>query len=166
MSSKPTIHARRASFSASKALDRIAEDLSAIKKEDGLTWGDIGRVLGKGEDQASKYGSGLAEMSVTSFLLASREWNGRFANGVLSLIGMKLVEVGGDLSSDSEKLSRILKLAHLISAALTDIETPGTVDDDELAQIGAEALDEATRAIDALRARMSTARLSLVGGAA
>ena len=164
MSSKPTIYARRSSFSDSKALDRIATDLTAIKQEDELTWADIGRVLGKGDDQAAKYGNGSAEMSVTSFLLAAREWNGRFANGVLGMIGMKLVEADADLSTDGEKLSRILKLAHLISAALTDMETPGQIDDDELDEIGSAALDEASRAIDALRARLNNKpALSLVG---
>lgn len=156
MNTKPQIHGRRSSFSASKAIERVGEDLEAIKKDDGLTWGDIGRVLGKSEDQASKYANGLAEMSVTSFLLGCREWNGRFANGVLSLIGMKLTETNAETTSDSEKLCRILRLAHLISAAMTDLETPGAIDDVELREIGSEALDEASRAIDALRARLVT----------
>ena len=166
MSAKPQIHGRRASFSASVALSQLGEDLSAIRKEDGLTWKDVGRVLGKSEDRAANYATALSEMPVSAFLLGCREWNGRFANGVLSLIGMKLTEIGSDTSTDGEKLCRILRLAHLLSAAMTDMETPGSVDEGELREIGADALDEASRAIDALRARLARldqARLEIVG---
>lgn len=155
MSSKPQIHGRRSSFSVSTALQQIGDDLANIRREDGLTWKDVGRVLGKSDDRASDYANALSEMPVSAFLLGCREWNGRFANGVLSLIGMKLVETDADRSSDSEKLSHILKLAHLVSSALTDMETPGSVDDGELRAIGSETLDEASRAIDALRARLA-----------
>ncbi|MFT3966846.1 MAG: hypothetical protein QM690_13295 [Sphingobium sp.] len=152
--SSPQIHGRRASFSASKAVDQLGEDLEAIKKADGLTWADVGRVLGKSDDQAAKYASGLAEMSVTSFLLGCREWNGRLGNGVLALIGQKLSPVDAEDVSDSDKLCRILRLAHLLSQAMSDDDTPGAVDDDEIKSIGIAALDDAARAIDALRHRL------------
>ncbi|MFD1104602.1 hypothetical protein [Sphingobium olei] len=155
MNTKPQIHGRRSSFSVSAALQQIGDDLSDIRKEDSLTWKDVGRVLGKSDDRASDYANALSEMPVSAFLLGCREWNGRFANGVLSLIGMKLVEINADATTDGEKLCHILKLAHLISAAMTDLETPGAIDDGELKEIGAEALDEASRAIDALRARLA-----------
>lgn len=155
MTSKPQIHGRRSSFSASAALAQLGEDLSAIRKEDGLTWKDVGRVIGKSDDRASDYATAISEMPVSAFLLGCREWNGRFANGVLGLIGMKLTEIGVDAYSDGEKLSHILRVAHLLAAALGDMETPGSVDDDELRDIGSEALDEAQRAIDALRLRLS-----------
>lgn len=156
MSNKPQIHGRRSSFSVSAALDRMGEDLGNIRREDGLTWADVGRVMGKSDDRAADYARALSEMPVSAFLLACREWNGRFANGVLGMIGMKLVEAGPDSTTDSEKLSRILRLAHLVSEALTDMETPGRVDDDELDAIGSAALDEAQRAIDAFRARLNS----------
>ncbi|WP_148648335.1 hypothetical protein [Sphingobium cupriresistens] len=155
MTRNPQIHGRRSSFSASVALAQLGDDLTNIRKEDGLTWKDVGRVLGKSEDRASNYATALAEMPVSSFLLGCREWNGRFGNGVLGLIGMKLTEIGADTYSDGEKLSHILRVAHLLAAALGDMETPGTVDDDELREIGSEALDEAQRAIDAMRVRLS-----------
>lgn len=159
MTTTPQIHGRRSSFSVSAALQQIGDDLAAIRDEDRLTWTDVGRVLGKSDDRARDYSNALSEMPVSAFLLGCREWNGRFANGVLSLIGMKLVEIGMDAYSDGEKLSHILRVAHLLAAALGDLETPGTVDDGELRDIGSEALDEAQRAIDALRVRL--ARLNI-----
>lgn len=69
---------QRSIFSASSVLDAIASELTVIKHEDGLTDGDIGRVLGRSEDQAAKYRTGLAEMGVVAFAAAKREWNGRF----------------------------------------------------------------------------------------
>jgi len=162
MTHKPQIHGRRSSFPASVALAQLGEDLTNIRKEDGLTWKDVGRVLGKSEDRASNYATALAEMPVSAFLLGCREWNGRFGNGVLSLIGMKLVETDTETVNDSQKLARILRLASLIGDALVDIETPGAVDDNELENIGSEVLDEASRAIDALRGRLARAGLRSV----
>lgn len=42
----------RVVFSASAVMDAIAEELTAIKREDNLTDEDIGRVLGKSDDMA------------------------------------------------------------------------------------------------------------------
>lgn len=72
------IHGKRPVFSASAVLDAIAGDLSLIKAQDRLTHADLGRVLGKSEDQAAKYCEGTAEMGVVAFAAAKREWNGRF----------------------------------------------------------------------------------------
>lgn len=63
--------ASRPVFSASAVLDAIAAELTVIKHEDGLTYADIGRVLGKSEDQAAKYCAGFADMGVVSFAAGS-----------------------------------------------------------------------------------------------
>jgi hypothetical protein len=154
--SSPQIHGMRPSFSVSAALERLGEDLANIRKEDGLTWKDVGRVLGKSDDRASDYANALSEMPVSAFLLGCREWNGRLGNGVMGMIGQKLAPVEAEEVSDSDKLCRILRLAHLLSQALTDDDTPGSVDADELKGIGLAALDDAARGIDALRHRLMT----------
>ena len=73
---------QRSIFSASHVLQAIAAELSTIKHEDGLTDADIGRVLGKSEDQAAKYRTGLAEMGIVAFAAGKREWNGRFTGAL------------------------------------------------------------------------------------
>ena len=151
--SAPHIHGRWRSFSVSKAVDKLGETLKSIKEEDGLSWKEVGRILGKSDDRASDYASGLSEMPVGAFLLACREWNGRFANAALALIGQKLAPIDDADCSDPEKLCRVLKLAHLIGTAIADVKTPGVIDDDELDGINAADLDDAARAIDALRTR-------------
>lgn len=70
--------ARRTAYSASNAVAALAEALTEIKAEDGLTDADIGAVLGKSEDQAAKYRTGLATMDAVTFGRGKREWNGRF----------------------------------------------------------------------------------------
>jgi hypothetical protein len=150
----PQIHGKPRGFSVSNALEVLGADLRTIKDEDGMSWKDVGRVLGKSDDRASDYANALSEMPVSAFLLGCREWNGRFANGVMGLIGQKVGPVDGNEMSDSAKLSRILRLAHLLSQAMTDDDSPGAVDDEELREIGAEPLDEAARGIDALRERL------------
>jgi len=151
----PHIHGKLASFSASNALETIGADLRKIKDEDGLSWKDVGRVLGKSDDRAADYASAISEMPVTSFLLGLREWNGRLGGNVLALIGQKLGPADVGDMTDNEKLSHILRLAHLMSVALSDEKTPGVADDEELCAIGSEALDEAARSIDALRSRLA-----------
>jgi len=70
--------ARRTAYSASNAVDALAMALTEIKEQDHLTDADIGAVLGKSDDQAAKYRTGLATMDAVTFGRGKREWNGRF----------------------------------------------------------------------------------------
>lgn len=153
MNPAPHIHGRWRSFSVSNALDKLGTALKSIKDEDGLSWKEVGRVLGKSDDRASDYANALSEMPVGAFLLGCREWNGRLANDVFGMIGMKLVPTDGADISDTEKLCRVLKLAHLLSAAIADTKSPGIVDDDELEAFTTADLEAAESAIGSLRAR-------------
>lgn len=74
----PTIGRNRSVFSASHAVEALANALSRIKSEDGLTFADMGAMLGKSGDQAAKYCDGSATMDAVTFGRAKREWNGRF----------------------------------------------------------------------------------------
>ncbi|RVT93719.1 hypothetical protein [Sphingomonas crocodyli] len=155
MTAQPGIHGKRRTFAVSDAVDTLGESLAAIREADGLTWKDVGRVLGRSEDQASQYAKGTAEMGFTSFLLGLREWNGRFGADVLAMIGVKSVPLDSEDMTDNERLAKLLHLAHLLSLTLLD---DGKVDDDELQAIGSKALDDAARGIEALRQRLSALR--------
>lgn len=74
----PTIPGKKPTYSASNALAAIGKAIGEIKAEDGLTWADIGAVLGVSDDQASKYADGTAAMNAVTFGRGKREWNGRF----------------------------------------------------------------------------------------
>lgn len=112
----PAIHGKRPVFSASAVLDAIASDLSAIKTEDNLTDADIGRVLGKSEDQAAKYRTGLAEMGIVAFAAAKREWNGRFTGSLDRLC----VESRPAVHTDRQAQSTVLAAALALAKALED----------------------------------------------
>jgi hypothetical protein len=148
LSVKTIVRSYRA-ISASKLVDQAADALTQIKAEDELTDADMGAALGKHSDQAAKYRTGLAEMSMVTFIRACERWNGRFADAVLAKIGMKLVPLEGDEAVDQSTASCITKLLLHLSVALED----GKVDDRELAGMRT-ALDEAGRAIDAMRAKL------------
>lgn len=149
----PQIHGRWRSFSVSKALDTLGASLRTIRDEDGLTWKEVGRIIGKSDDRASDYANGLSEMPVGAFLLACREWNGRFANAALSMIGMSLVPAATDDVTDTTKVARLSRLLALMTAAIADVRTPGEIDDEELDTITDEELDEAESAIAVIRQR-------------
>lgn len=141
-----TSTARRPVFSASAVMDAIASELSTIKHEDGLTDADIGRVLGKSEDQAAKYRSGLSEMGVVAFAAAKREWNGRFT-GALDRLCVDS-RPGTDVC-DRRGHSSILQAALALSVALED----GAVTPEEVRQNRA-TLENARAAIDAQLAKL------------
>jgi DNA-binding IclR family transcriptional regulator len=135
----PTIDGKRAVFSASTVLAAIGSELSAIKHADGLTWGDLGRVLGKSEDQAAKYADGTAEMGVVAFAAAKREWNGRFTGALDRLC----VESRPGKACDRKSTNRILAAAMALSVALED----GEVDPEEV-RANRATLEAARDAID------------------
>lgn len=146
----PTNNGRYRTVSASKLLETLGASIGRIKSRDELTYADVGRVFGKGDDQAAKYKEGIAEMGVTSFLFGCKEWDGSFANDALGLIGMKLVTIETDAATDRDTLSALTGLLHEVAVALAD---DGKIDDRELLSMRDE-LDAAGRAIDALRERL------------
>lgn len=129
---------QRSIFSASSVLDAIASELTIIKYEDGLTDADIGRVLGKSEDQAAKYRTSLAEMGVVAFAAAKREWNGRFTGRFDRLC----VESRPGKVCDRSTLTLVLDAAACLSKALED----GVITSEEVRENRA-ALEEAAAAI-------------------
>ncbi|SDC30130.1 hypothetical protein SAMN05444678_102240 [Sphingomonas sp. YR710] len=158
MSAVQQIHGKRRSFAVSDALSTLGADLAKIREEDGLTWADVGRVLGKSDDRAADYAKAISEMPVSAFLLGLREWNGRFGGRVLAMIGQQIGPLSSADMSDNERLSHLLHLAHLLSLALLD---DGQVDDGELRGIGSAALDNAARGIAALRTRLAAIEATL-----
>lgn len=114
--SNPAIHKHRPVFSASKAVDAIAQALTEIKVQDGLTDADLGAVLGKSGDQAAKYRTGLAVMDAVTFGRAKREWNGRFTGYFDRLC----VESRQNAICDRGTVTDLLTAVTALNAALED----------------------------------------------
>lgn len=112
----PAIVTNRMVFSASHAVEALARSLSRIKSEDGLTFADMGAVLGKSGDQAAKYCDGSATMDAVTFGRAKREWNGRFTGEFDRLCE----ESRPAAFHPRECESTILKAALALSVALQD----------------------------------------------
>lgn len=103
-------------FSASAVLDVLAEALSTIRREDALTFADMAAILGKSEDQASKYCAGSAAMDAITFARAKREWSGRFTGGLDRLCTEGRIGKDGDRA----RQSKVLRAALALSIALED----------------------------------------------
>jgi hypothetical protein len=144
----PQIHGRRSSFSASNVLNALGRGLTQIRDGDGLTWKDVGRALGKSEDRAAQYAGGSGDMGVISFLLGCREWNGRFANEALAMIGMKLVPLDRGEVSDRRFSTILAEMMAAWNKALED----GEVTEEELVAMQA-LLDATGRAVDARKTK-------------
>ena len=125
----PHIHGPRRTFSASAALDAQNAVLTDIKTEDGATWADIGRVLGKSDDRAAAYANTASAIDLPTFLFACREWGGRFADPILALAGGRWADAGAVCTGDdpaSLTLSRLLP-------AIISAELDGSTTSEELA---------------------------------
>lgn len=134
--------AKRPVFSASTVLASIGADLARIKSEDGLTYNDIGAVLGKSEDQAAKYCAGEADMGVVSFARGKREWNGRFTGSLDRLCADSRPAALAGRAVES----KVLKAALALSVALED---DNQIDAGEVLRHRAD-LEAARDAIDGL----------------
>jgi hypothetical protein len=139
------------SVSASRLVEEVAATLSAIKEQDGLSDADLGAEIGKGEDSARAYRTGFSTMDMVTFLRGCQRWNGRFANDVLALIGMRLaaIEDTRNAVSDRAKESAVLKAALALSIALADDDLS-----DEDIRKNRGSLENARDAIDALLSRI------------
>lgn len=125
MSLQRNIERERPVFSASSVLDVIAEALSAIRRDDRLTFADMAAVLGKSEDQAAKYCAGSAVMDAVTFARAKREWNGRFTGPLDRLCH----DSRPTADADRARQSKVLKAALALSIALED---DGEISPDEV----------------------------------
>jgi hypothetical protein len=142
------IHSRYRTVPASLLLDTLGKSLSTIKDEDRATDADLGQVLGKSEDRAGAYRAGAGDMGVVSFLRGCREWDGRFANDVLSLVGMRLTPIADTAMDESQSLAALGELIAKKAVALAD----NKIDDAELEAMWPE-IERVAGFIDQLRAR-------------
>lgn len=132
-------------FSASSVLDVVADALTAIRRDDRLTFTDMAAVLGKSEDQAAKYCGGSQEMGVVAYARAKREWNGRFSGALDRLCE----QTRPGKINDHAATNSILKAALALSVALED----GKVDPEEV-RANRSTLENARDAIEAQLAKL------------
>lgn len=121
---KPHIHGTRRTFTASAAVDVQNSVLTDIKTEDGATWLDIGRVLGKSDDRAAAYANTASPIDMPTFLAGCREWGGRFADPFLALAGGRWAEAGSTCTGDDPaSLTLATLLTSIIAAELDGVTT-------------------------------------------
>jgi hypothetical protein len=138
----PAKHRR---LSASAIREAIAADLMQIKAEDGLTFDDIGRVLGKSPDQAARYCDGTASMCAETYTFAREAWNGRFTGRLDALLASV-----PDTVPDRKKGSSIARANFAVSVMLEDDD----ITDDEIRR-NRKILEEGRDAFDALLRRIA-----------
>lgn len=126
--SGPHIHGNRRTFSASGAVDTQNAILTSIKTDDGATWADIGRVLGKSDDRAAAYANTASPIDLPTFLAGCHEWGGRFADPLLALAGGRWADAGAVCTGDD---SAALTLAQLLPAIIA-VEADGITEAHEL----------------------------------
>jgi uncharacterized tellurite resistance protein B-like protein len=104
-------------------------------------------LLGKSDDQAAKYRTGLAVMDAVTFGRGKREWNGRFT-GYFD----RLCEDSRPRPNDQHGQTTILAAALALSVALED----GTITPEEV-RANRATLENARDAIDAQLSKLRPA---------
>lgn len=122
----PHIHVRRKTFSASAAVDTQNAVITGIKQEDGATWADVGRVLGKSDDRAAAYANTASPIDLPTFLAGCHEWGGRFADPLLALVGGRWADAGAICTGDDPASLTLASLLPAIIAAELDGVTTAT----------------------------------------
>lgn len=149
--SDPHISGMRRFASASSLIEATGEAIRKIKKDDNLTWAEVGEVFGVEEDQATRYGNGNSEMGFVKWLRGCRAWNGRFSVAA-PLAGLSFMPQDAALRrADVQRgmLSLTLVIADLQKAMLD-----GDLDDDELEAMDG-LIDQADQFLDALKQRQA-----------
>lgn len=153
--SAPLIHGRRGFVTASSLLGAAGKALTAIKEEDDLTWKDIGDAINKSDDQAAKYGAGLATMDFITFFRACICWNGRFANTVFALGDLHLSESA--VSDNTTEIRRGMLAFSELMVGLQRAMLDEELNEDEIEELGS-MIETAGAFLDQLRNRLSHIR--------
>ena len=102
---------------ASVVRSTLGDAMGRIRSEEGLTWVELAELIGKGDDQTTRYVDASATMDVTTFYRAKQLWNGRFTGDA-----DKLVSDAAEPISPRRTQSCVTKLAFELAAALEDGE--------------------------------------------
>ena len=145
-------HGLAPDFSATSALQSMADVLTDIKRRDQLTDGAIGDVLHKSPDRVRDYRLADSDMGLVTFLRAIRRW-GDDMNPVLALAGYRLARTDRAETCDMAKGVTLSAALHRVLDAVRD----GTICADELAGM-ADEIRDAGAVMDELRDRLARAR--------
>lgn len=145
-------HGLAPDFSATSALQAVADVLTEIKRRDQLTDGAIGDVLHKSPDRVRDYRLADSDMGLVTFLRAVRRW-GEDLNPVLALAGYRLTRSERAATCDMAKGITLSAALHRVLDAVRD----GKISRDELAGM-ADEITEAGCVMDELRSRLAEAR--------
>lgn len=157
---EPRFHGRYRTVPSSLMLDVLGASLATIKDEDKATDADLGAVLGKSDDRVAEYRKGGGDMGVVSFLRGCKAWDGRFANDVLGLVGMKLVPLDAGEASDQASVTTFLRFATELSL---DLEDDARICDHDLEDNRA-LIEKVGRIVDGYRERLRSHTVAMLTG--
>jgi hypothetical protein len=123
----------------------LGDALGRIRSEEGLTWVELAELIGKGDDQTTRYVDASASMDVATFYRAKQLWNGRFTGEADRLISPATPEQHGQAAQ-----SLLLKAALALSVALED----GKLTVQEIRD-NRSTLEQSRDAIEALLGRLT-----------
>lgn len=129
---------------ASTIRTALGDALGRIRSEEGLTWVELAELIGKGDDQTTRYVDASASMDVATFYRAKQLWNGRFTGAA-----DRLVQDAAPQQDAQAAQSSILKAALSLSVALED----GLLTDDEI-RANQKTLEQSLDAIRGLLGRV------------
>jgi transcriptional regulator with XRE-family HTH domain len=98
----------------------LGASLRAIRDEDGVTTADLAKSLGRSKASAERYIAGERAMPFSTFVRGCKQWDGRFADGVLAYAGMRLVPIEAVPLTGQQGLAGVCSFAAKLAEALRD----------------------------------------------
>ncbi|KQN91565.1 hypothetical protein ASE90_01815 [Sphingomonas sp. Leaf67] len=117
----------------------------------------VGKALGCDEKTVRNARDETSTLRI-DFLANALGLNPLALDGFLARAGRRSVPAECVGAADGDALCNLLKVSHLLSMALSDRQSPGSLDDAELMAIPPDALDACASAISAMQTRQSAVR--------
>jgi hypothetical protein len=113
---KPTIHGVAPRFAASNLLESVGDAIARAKRNNGMTFADIGAVFGKSDDVAASYAAGHSDMPLSAFVRGVGGLGDDIGNAALAFIGRKLVPIDGTApTDDAAKLAPVARAVAMVA---------------------------------------------------
>lgn len=112
---KPTIYNLPLRFAASNMLEAVGDAIARAKRNNGMTYADVGAAFGKSDDVAASYAAGHSDMPLSAFIRGTAALGDDIGNAALAFIGRKLAPIEGTAATDDA--GKLAPLARAVAMA-------------------------------------------------
>ena len=124
---KPTIQGFALRFAASNLLETVGDAIARAKRNNGMTYADVGAAFGKSDDVAASYAAGHSDMPLSAFVRGVGGLGDDVGNAAFAFIGRKLVPIDTpEPTPDTSKLAPAARAVTMLAECTAPDSKGGT----------------------------------------